>query len=115
MVSTCCKSVTMDQGMVNLVLLLVLQYIITLYVAEYRNRRISPSVFRLNGQFCSIIGSGQLSNPYDVTVNSNGHLLVANYSGNCITSFTIDGTCVGRFNNKGQVNYPMGLTTVVLT
>ena len=79
-----------------------------LYIVEYSNSRIS--VFQLDGQFCHIIGSGQLGNPYDVTVNSNGHLLVANYGNNCITIFTLDGTCVGRFD-KGQLSYPFGLTT----
>ena len=79
-----------------------------LYIAEYSNCCIS--VFQLDGQFCSIIGSEQLSSPYDVTVSGNGHLLVANYSNNCITSFTLDGTYVGRFD-KGQLNRPMGLTT----
>ena len=79
-----------------------------LYIAEHSNSRIS--VFQLNGQFCAIIESGQLSNPYDVTVSGNGHLLVANYSNNCITSFTLDGTYVGRFD-KGQLSRPMGLTT----
>ena len=69
-------------------------------------------MFQLNGQFCSIIGSGQLSTPYDVTVSSNGHLLVTNSGHNCITSFTLDGTCVGRFRfDKGQLNCPMALTT----
>ena len=77
-----------------------------LYIAEYNNRRIS--VFQLNGQFCSIIRSGQLKYPYDVTVSANGYLLVANY--NCISSFTLDGAYVGRFDN-GQLSNPIGLTT----
>ena len=51
-----------------------------------------------------------MSTPCDVTVNSNGHLLVTNSGHNCITSFTLDGTYVGRFN-KGKMNCPMGLTT----
>ena len=79
-----------------------------LYIADRSNNRIS--VFQLNSQFCSIIGSGQLSNPYDVTVSGNRHLLVANYGNNCITSFTLDGTYVGRFD-KGQLSGPIGLTT----
>jgi len=78
-----------------------------LYIAENGNQRIS--VFQLNGQFCCIIGSGQLNNPYDVTVSANGQLLVADYGNNCISSFTLDGTCVGRFN-KGQLSGPVGLT-----
>ena len=82
-----------------------------LYIAEYSNSRIS--VFQLDGQFCCIIGSGQLRNPYDVTVSGNGHLLVANSGNNCITSFTLDGTYVGRFD-KGQLSHPIGLTTDVL-
>ena len=61
-----------------------------LYIAEYSNSRIL--VFQLDVNFCCIIGSGQLSNPYDVTVSGNGHLFVTNYSNNCVTSFTLDGT-----------------------
>ena len=79
-----------------------------LYIAEYSNSRIS--VFQLDGQFCRIIGSGQLSNPYDVTISGNGHFLVADNTNSCITSFTLDGTYVGRFD-KTQLNCPMGLTT----
>ena len=79
-----------------------------LYIAENSNSRIS--VFQLDGQFRCIIGSGQLSNPYDVTVNSNGHLLVANYSNHFIICFTLDGTYVGRFD-KTQLCNPIGLTT----
>ena len=81
-----------------------------LYIAENSNRRIS--VFQLNGQFCCIIGSGQLSYPRDVTVSGNGHLLVADTDNNCITSFTLDGTYVGRFNID-QLSYPTVLTTDV--
>ena len=77
-----------------------------LYIAEYGNSRIS--VFQLNGQFCSIIGG--LNHPYDVTVSGNEHLLVAIYNNNCITSFTLDGAYVGRFD-KGQLSAPIGLTT----
>ena len=35
---------------------------------------------------------------------------MADYSNNCITSFTLDGTYVGRFD-KGQLSCPRGLTT----
>ena len=79
-----------------------------LYIAECSNSRIS--VFQLNGQFCCIIGSGYLSNPYDITVSGNGQVLVANYNNNCITNFTLDGTYVGKFD-KGQLSAPVGLTT----
>ena len=84
-----------------------------LYIAEYSNSRIS--VFQLDGQFCHIIGSGYLSNPYDVAVSGNGHLLVADYPNSYITSFTLDGTYVGRFDKANdhidQLSYPIGLTT----
>ena len=83
-----------------------------LYIAEYSNSRIS--VFQFDCKFCCIIGSGQLSNPYDVTISGNGHLLVTNYSNNSIISFTLDGTYVGRFD-KGQLSYPIGLTTDILS
>jgi len=79
-----------------------------LYIVEYGNHRIS--VFQLNGQFCCTIGSGQLNEPWDVTVSANGQLLVADYGNDCISSFTLDGTYVGRFD-KGQLNGPVGLTT----
>ena len=93
-----------------------------LYIAESEGNRIS--VFQLDGQFCCIIGSGQLSNPYDVTVSGNGHLLVADYDNHCISSFTLDGTYVGKFD-KGESEsdsplcsemiynylYPVGVTT----
>ena len=49
------------------------------------------SVFHTNGQFSHIIGKGQLGRPYDVTVNTNDQLLVADYSHNCIYTFTLDG------------------------
>ena len=76
-----------------------------LYVAD--NQRIS--VFQLNGQFYCIIGSGLLTHGCyrDVTVSSNGHLLVT--GSYCIFSFTLDGNYVGRFD-KGQLSVPIGLT-----
>ena len=78
------------------------------YIAECANNRIS--VFTLDGNFCCIIGSGQLGNPYGVTISGNGNLLIANYNNGYITSYTLDGTCLGNFN-KGQISNPVGLTT----
>ena len=77
-----------------------------LYVAD--NQRIL--VFQLNGQFYCIIGSGLLTHAWDVTVSSNGHLLVTDGRRNYIFSFTLDGNYVGRFN-KCQLSSPVGLTT----
>ena len=59
------------------------------YVADNGNHRIS--VFQCNGQFCISFGSDQLGGPYDVAVNVNNQLLVADYSGHCIVTFTLDG------------------------
>ena len=45
-----------------------------LYIVDYSNGCIS--VFQHNGQFCSIIGLGQLNCPYGVPVSGNGHLML---------------------------------------
>jgi len=45
------------------------------YVADNGDRRIS--VFQYNGQFCISFSSDQLGSPYDVAVNVNNQLLVA--------------------------------------
>ena len=73
------------------------------------------SVFHSNGQFSHIIGKGQLGQPYDVTVNTNNQLLVADYTHHCIYTFTLDGNYVSKFaiqgSDKGQLNSPSSLTT----
>ena len=81
------------------------------FVSEESNVRIS--VFRTNGQFSHTIGKGQLSYPYDVTVNTNNQLLVADYSHHCIYTFTLDGNYVSKFDGtgRGQLSSPCGLTT----
>ena len=49
-------------------------------------------MFQYNGQFCISFGSDQLGGPYDVAVNVNNQLLVADFSGgHCIVTFTLDG------------------------
>ena len=84
-----------------------------LFVTEYSNGRIS--VFHTNGQFSHIIGKGQLGCPYDVTVNTNNQLLVADYNHHCIYTFTLDGNYVSKFatygDARGQLSYPHSLTT----
>ena len=83
------------------------------FVTEFSNQRIS--VFHTNGQFSHIIGKGQLGKPYDVTVNTNNQLLVADYTHHCIYTFTLDGNYVSKFatrgSARGQLSNPISLTT----
>ena len=83
------------------------------YVADTGNRRIS--VFQHNGQFCISFGSDQLGSPYDVAVNGNNQLLVADLGHHCIVTFTLDGHYVGKFgtqgSNSGQLYQPYSLAT----
>ena len=83
------------------------------FVSESNNQRIS--VFHTNGQFSHIIGKGQLGKPYDVTVNTNNQLLVADFSHQCIYTFTLNGNYVSKFatqgSDRGQLSKPHGLTT----
>ena len=82
------------------------------FVTEDSNCRIS--VFHTNGQFSHIIGKGQLGEPYDVTVNTNNQLLVADYDHHCIYTFTLDGNYVSKFatygDARGQLSNPKGST-----
>ena len=72
-------------------------------------------MFQYNGQFCISFGSDQLGNPYDVAVNVNNQLLVADNSSHCIVTFTLDGHYVGKFgtqgSNRGQLYHPYSLAT----
>ena len=81
------------------------------YVADRNNKRIS--VFQTDGKFHHTIGSGQLSKPYDVTVNGNNQLLVADYAHHYIYTFTLDGDYVGKFGThgtgRGQLYSPYGV------
>ena len=83
------------------------------FVTEGDNHRIS--LFHTNGQFSHIIGKGQLSRPYDVTVNTNNQLLVADSRHHCIYTFTLDGNYVSKFategSARGQLSSPCSLTT----
>ena len=70
------------------------------YVADQSNHRIS--VFQSDGNFCQSIGqSGEMKYPFDVAVNHNNHLLVACYLGNCISMFSLNGDCIGKFGTPG--------------
>ena len=81
------------------------------YVTDCDNKRIS--VFQTDGKFHHTIGSGQLGNPHDVTVNGNDQLLVADYAHHCIYTFTLDGDYVGKFGTRGtgegQLSGPCGV------
>ena len=83
------------------------------YITDCSNKRIS--VFQTNGKFCISFGSDQLGDPHDVTVSANNHLLVADYSNNCIYTYTLDGHYVGKFSTpgsgRGQLSNPYSLTT----
>ena len=75
------------------------------------------SVFLSNGHFCFTIGSKELSDPYDVTVRADGHLLVADCVKNSIYVYTLDGVFLHKFSTggtgRGQLNSPFSLTTDV--
>ena len=81
------------------------------YVADCNNKRIS--VFQTDGKFHHTIGSGQLADPNDVTVNGNNQLLVADYVHHCIYTFTLDGDYVGKFGTygagRGRLHHPYGV------
>ena len=83
------------------------------YVADQCNHRIS--VFQADGKFCQTIGqSCELNCPFDVVVNNNNQLLVANLYGNCISVFALDGSHVSRIgtqgSSRGQMSGPCSLT-----
>ena len=83
------------------------------YTADYLCNCIV--VFQTNGQFCHTIGNGQIRYPYDVTVSTNNRLLVAGWVDSCIYSFTLDGTYIGKFGERGSsrglLQCPSSLTT----
>ena len=82
-----------------------------LYVADRHNFRIS--VFQIDGPFCCIIGKGKVRWPYDVAVNVNNQLLVADMDGDCVHTFTLDGRYITKFGKQGsgvgQLYSPCGL------
>ena len=85
-----------------------------LYIADRKNNRIS--VFQNNGQFHCIIGQKKLSQHFDVTVNVNSEILVADWGHHCIYIFTLDGHHVNNITlHKGteslKLKYPCSITT----
>ena len=69
-------------------------------------------MFQANGQFCFII-SEQLNVPYDVSVNANNQLLVADHDNHCICIFTLDGHFINKFGTHGigRLREPCSLAT----
>ena len=85
------------------------------YVADKDNHRIS--VYQDDGQFCFSFGSNHLGDPWDVAINADNRLLVADGSHHCIVTHTLDGSYVGKFgaqgSKKGQLNKPYSLCSDV--
>ena len=69
------------------------------YVTDTDNKRVS--VFQSSGQFCHIIGDGHLNIPFDVVVNNDHQLLVADHGNHCIYTFSIDGHFMNKFGTHG--------------
>ena len=59
------------------------------YVADRLNNRVS--VFQNNGKFHSIIGQRKLSQYFDLTINIDDEILVADWGHHWIYTFTLDG------------------------
>ena len=84
------------------------------YIADCNNHRIS--VFKKNtGNFCHLIGKGDLDAPCDLSVNRNNLLLAVDRNQHCVCIFTLEGEFVSKFGSKGkhwgQLNDPCGLIT----
>ena len=76
-----------------------------IYVAEYRNNRIS--VFNADESFDRHI-SGNLSNPWGLAFDPSGNLHVPNFGSNNIAVFTPEGK-YSRVYGQGNVNKPSGI------
>lgn len=62
------------------------------------------SVFKCDGNFIHSIGqSDQLNHPFDVAVNSNNQLIVANGFNSCISIFTLEGIYISEFGKHGHM------------
>jgi len=83
------------------------------YVVEYANHRVS--VFQYDGQFCITFGADQLGAPWDLAIDANNQLLIADHTHSSVFVFTIFGQYKDRFgppeSGKGQLKCPCSLTT----
>ena len=84
-------------------------------VADSHNSRIQ--VFNSDLTYAHSItlpGDTQFNNPYDVSLDSDGCVYVAEWGNNCITKFATTGEFITRFGSKGsapgQLDYPSSLT-----
>ena len=72
-------------------------------------------VFQYDGQFCTFFGSKKLLSAYDVAVNTNDQLLVADYVGSRIHIFSLDGQyirCFTAYLSFGsELTHPNSITT----
>ena len=70
------------------------------------------STFQCDGQFCASFGSDKLQSAYDVAVNADNQLLVADYDGNCVHVFALDGQHISRISFAISLHtYPNSLAT----
>ena len=70
-----------------------------IFVADGGNNRIQ--VFNNDLSFSRTITHGQFHYPYDVSLDSVGHLYVAEWSNDCITKLTSTGQYITRFGSPG--------------
>lgn len=81
-------------------------------IAEYLNDRVSK--FTVEGAFVRCIGVGELKQPFDVELPSNGDILVADRGNHRICVFSSDGSTLLRsFGSQGETpgkfNFPIAL------
>jgi len=77
------------------------------YVADSHNKRIS--VFKTDGRFQCTIGSGILSKPYDVSIDDQKYVVVADMGHKCVYVFTSHGDLCSKYG-MGQFQQPQCLT-----
>ena len=70
-------------------------------IADRGNHRIS--VFKSDGKFCNVIGEQQLSQHFDVTINMNNEILVADWRNHCIYTFTLDGHYIKNMTLRKEI------------
>ena len=78
-------------------------------------RKGNVSTFQCDGQFCASFGSDKLQSAYDVAVNADNQILVADYDGNCVHVFALDGQHISRISFaisvRNNLNCPNSLAT----
>ena len=64
------------------------------FVADWKNNCVS--VFQNDGNFFSAFGQHQMSQYFDIAVNTNSEILVADWGHHCIHVFTLDGDYINE-------------------